>query len=399
MPDMRAWLWVGTVLLGAACSSTPQQATWHKEVKPLVQEHCVSCHNSDGIAPFALETYEEARSHASGMARAVSEGQMPPWLPAEGCQSFQGERRLQQAEIDLFVAWKDSGAPEGNASESPGDSTPQLQGLPRVDKQLTFASPYTPNAAVGDDYRCFKLDPQLTADTDVIGLDIVPGVRKMVHHVLLYAMSAADADAEDNKEAGLGWTCYGGPGGSEPAMIGGWVPGSSATVYPSGTGIPVLAGQVLVMQIHYNTQNGSAPDQTQVNLMYAPTRAPKPAKFYPLAQTSFSIPPNAQGYSVTQEAPAWLLNLLPEKTIWAIIPHMHVKGRSLKVMMDNTCLVDIPRWDFHWQQAFMYSAPITRSSTSSIRLTCTWDNTTNNAVTWGEGTADEMCLNYFYMTQ
>jgi hypothetical protein len=373
--------------------------TWHKDVQPLVQQHCQNCHNADGIAPFALESYADAKAHISGIARAVGSRQMPPWLPAEGCQDFKGSRRLDDATVQTFVDWKEGGGLEGNASDSPGGAPPVLASLPRVDKTLTQATAYTPNSGVSDDYRCFVLDPGLTQDTDVVGMDIVPGSRKMVHHVILYAMPAADAQTEDNKDPAQGYTCYGGPGGSNPTMVGGWVPGTSATVYPTDTGVPVLAGQVFVMQIHYNMDNGHETDHTQVKLMYAQGRVAKPAKILPWVESSFQIPPNATGYSTTATAPAWLLNAIPEKTIWGVIPHMHVKGRNIKVTMDNTCLVDIPQWDFHWQQPFFYKAPVTMPTGATITLTCTWDNNTNKLVTWGEGTDDEMCLNYFYLTQ
>jgi hypothetical protein len=60
--------------------------------------------------------------------------------------------------------------------------------------------------------------------------------------------------------------------------------------------------------------------------------------------------------------------------------------------------VNIPRWDFHWQQLYFFQQPIQVSAQNTLKLTCTWDNFTSRTVTWGEGTEDEMCLNYFYVT-
>jgi hypothetical protein len=66
--------------------------------------------------------------------------------------------------------------------------------------------------------------------------------------------------------------------------------------------------------------------------------------------------------------------------------------------MGDTCLVDIPQWDFHWQQFFFYQQPLTVPASTSVKLTCTWDNPTDKTIVWGEGTEDEMCLSYFYLT-
>jgi len=78
---------------------------------------------------------------------------------------------------------------------------------------------------------------------------------------------------------------------------------------------------------------------------------------------------------------------------------MHTKGRRVTVKAGNSCLVDIPAWDFHWQQAYFFSTPLPITVGTQLSLSCTWDNPTGAAVTWGEKTSDEMCLSYIYATQ
>jgi hypothetical protein len=179
-------------------------------------------------------------------------------------------------------------------------------------------------------------------------------------------------------------------------MVGGWVPGTAVVQYPEGTGVPLQAGKVLVMQVHYNTQNGPlTADHTQVKLQYSKAPVAKPATITALANFLFSIPAKAKGYRswVTVNAPSGL------NTLWGVLPHMHTKGTRIQVDMNGQCLMDIPKWDFHWQQLYLYSNPIPVQVGKPVTLTCTWDNPTDHAVGWGEGTDDEMCLNYFYLTQ
>jgi hypothetical protein len=230
-----------------------------------------------------------------------------------------------------------------------------------------------------------------------VGLDIAPQQRQLVHHVLLYAATPADAQAADNAEAGPGWTCFGGPGLStaQPRLLGGWVPGSSATTFPPETGIQMKAGEVVVMQVHYNLANGGAsPDQTTARLQLARGPIAKPAALLPLADLGFAIPPNATGYSATIGGASGASGI-----IWGVAPHMHVKGRRITVTAGGGCLVDVPAWDFRWQQTYFFQTPLPIAIGTQVSLTCTWDNPTASTVTWGESTSDEMCLSYLYVTR
>src|SRR5262245_64168544 len=41
------------------------QVTFTRDVAPILFTACVSCHRPEGIAPFSLLTYDDARSHAA----------------------------------------------------------------------------------------------------------------------------------------------------------------------------------------------------------------------------------------------------------------------------------------------------------------------------------------------
>ncbi|HYX90622.1 MAG TPA: hypothetical protein VE782_03620, partial [Myxococcaceae bacterium] len=248
--------------------------TWYRDVLPLVQNHCQSCHVAGGIAPFALDTYESAAAIHSTIAGAVASRQMPPWLPDDSCVELKGSRRLSDADVDVFVRWSSAGAPAGDPADAPAppDAAP---GLPRFDAVLEPSNTYVPNASKADDYHCFVLPPAFDTQKDLIGFAVDPGTPSQVHHVILFSIPQSIAQNLDANEAGPGWTCYGGPGVSraqqaQVTMLGGWVPGTGATQYPDGTGINVPAGDVVVMQVHYNMSHGApVADRTQVKLEFA----------------------------------------------------------------------------------------------------------------------------------
>jgi Copper type II ascorbate-dependent monooxygenase, C-terminal domain/Copper type II ascorbate-dependent monooxygenase, N-terminal domain len=382
----------------------PGGLTWYRDVLPIVQENCQACHVSGGLAPFPLATYQDAFVRHALLANAVSTGRMPPWLPDDSCVPLKGSRRLSATEIGVFVQWSEAGAPAGNPADAPPPPT-AAPGLPRVDATLEPREDYTPNAAVTDDYRCFTLPPAFTAQTatNLIGFEVMPGTPHQVHHVILFAAPAADAQNQDDRELGPGWTCYGGPNipNTTPKMLGGWAPGTGVTLYPEGTGIPLQDGEVIVMQVHYNTSHGTpGPDRTRVKLMYAMSVTYE-AMIIPAVDNQFAIPPLSTSYTHYNDAQLQFPSLISLR-LWGVTPHMHQLGRRIRVIQNpNTtaqCLIDIPKWDFHWQQAYQYATPLSARGGDTLRIECTWYNPNSTTVTWGEGTADEMCIAFFYVT-
>jgi Copper type II ascorbate-dependent monooxygenase, C-terminal domain len=393
--------------------------TYYKDVLPLVVQNCAGCHAPGGLAPFSLIDYDDAHTRAGQLAAATGAGVMPPWPPAEGCGQFRNDRRLSAAEVATFAAWNDQGAPAGNPADAPADLTPPETNLGLPSATLDPGVSYQANAGLDDDYHCFLIDPGLTAQQDLVGFDIHPGTPASVHHVLLFAVTPAqmaDAQAKDDAEPGVGWTCFGGTGvgaiANAPSVIGGWVPGAGATAFPPPTGISLASGTHVIMQVHYNllTQRDVL-DRTTADLYYAATPVAKPAQIRATANTTFRIPAGTPSQTVMAQLP------VPSGSyaLWGVVPHMHLHGTSVTVSVIHetgapTCAVYIPHWDFHWQQFYYYVQPIPVVAGDIIRLECTFDNSPENQpiingvraaptdLTWGEATTDEMCLSYVYFT-
>ena len=376
---------------------------WYRDVQPIVQARCAGCHTAGANAPFSLDSYAAAFERKAAMADAVKTRRMPPWMPADGCQSYADERRLSQAEIDTLVGWSEAGALLGDPMTEVKSSL-ETTGLAWVDKTVQTPVEYTPTSTRVDDYRCFMLDPGLTGARDLIGFEVVPGVRQEVHHVLVYTVTRNEAQALDDASPGAGWPCFGGPGTDSPKMVGGWVPGTGPVRYPGQTGVTLYDGDVLIMQVHYNTSvTAPVPDRTLMNLQYSRNPVPYHAQMLPIVDKGFTLQPQSLNVSssVTFQSPV-------KAQVWGVVPHMHTRGKSIQVEMlpppgttsPSTCLVNVPKWDFQWQQFYFFQSrtglPVPQDAT--FKLTCTWDNPTNKTVRWGEGTDDEMCLAFVYVT-
>lgn len=397
--------------------------SFNKEVSRIFQKNCQTCHHPGDIAPFSMMTYQETRPWAKAIREKVLTREMPPWKPMAGCGDFRDARALSQEEINTIVAWVDSGSPEGTATDLP----PTLQfsenwPLGEPDFVATPDADFTPPQGQ-DTYRCFSVPvSSLRGDRFIQGLDVRPGNRKIVHHVIAYPDPGGKSVALDAKEAGPGYTCFGGPGfdistsvtdilAGRSYMLGGWAPGARGYFGPEGTGIkmPGGANDRVVLQVHYHPTGEPEADRTSVGFYFAKVPVQKNLLLLPLVNTTFTIPAGAKQYQVTQnfDVPA----LMAGKVV-GVTPHMHLLGKQIKVEITRPnesaqCLINVPSWDFNWQGSYLYQAPITAPGGSRVKLTCTYDNSTDNllnpntppkAVRWGEETTDEMALAFIAFT-
>lgn len=382
--------------------------TWFKDAQPLIASNCTTCHYTGGVTPFALETFDDVKAHATQMKVAIQNEKMPPWMPSSDCAELRGARRLSPADKATLLDFLDDDELKQGDAKDQQQLNPTALTLPWVDKSLKPSEAYTPKPGAGkvDDYRCFMMDPNLTGAKDLIGFEVTPGARAEVHHVLLYSVTRAEAEKLENESPGFGWPCFGGPGTDAPKMIGGWVPGTAVTRFPGQTGVTLFQGDVVVMQVHYNTAQLAAPvpDQTKVDLQFAANPVPYHAQMFPLVDNDFRIPPRAMNHETTVS-----FELPVPATIWGVVPHLHTKGLRVSVEVippatstnkTNQCLVNIPKWDFQWQQFYFFTSRtgIKVEANSKLKLTCAWANPTDLTVKWGEGTDDEMCLAFLYVT-
>ena len=434
--------------LATAVSGGP--GATYADVAPIFQSKCAGCHTVGGIAPFSLATASDARAHAQLIKAMTQAHVMPPWPPGRDSKPFVGQRNRQLTvrELDLIASWVDGGAHAGPRVAPPPK--------PSAPKGLVFEprTAYMPRPQVGlDDYHCTLIEPKLSQNRMVTAAHVLPGRPDIVHHVILYELSAAGvpaARAMNNASGGNGWTCFGGPGVGDDDIdhgrwLGVWVPGKTNDAFPSGTGMTLAKSAAIVVQIHYNLIHHARPDRTRISLEFAPAGAsvkPLETKQYfapievpcpagvknPLCKRAAAIAYLRKAYGPESAAtPNELLQFcgraLPAAagptttcdrrldgatTIYAVAGHMHVRGVDIRVELNpgprGTTLLHIPAWNFHWQDFYTLQKPIQARAGSIVRVTCRYDNSQAKQpviggqrllpryVLWGEGTTDEMCL-------
>ncbi len=369
-------------------SLPPGTPTFYKDALGVFQRNCLGCHATGGATAPVLDQADSAAAASKQVLAAVQSGIMPPFPPADGCNQYVGERRISAADSQTLMMWVNAGAPAGNPADAPPPIPAQSASPGTPDKHVT-TGPFTPtypgSAGANDLYWCFVVDPALTAARDLVKLNVVPGQKEEVHHVIVFRDPGGKGSA--GKPAG-GYECNGVPG----EMLTGWVPGSGPMELPSGVGMTLAAGDKLLMQIHYHKVATAAPDSTSLDLYYSATPTPQHAYVVWTGTPLFSIPANAKGYQVKSTCTvngSW--------KVLGLAPHMHQHGTAFTSYQGAQCLMNIPHWDFGWQGGYFLQQPMDLTSGAKITTTCTYDNPSGAAIKFGEATTDEMCFGFLYV--
>jgi hypothetical protein len=391
-------------------AETSDAPTYYEDVAPILADNCVSCHQAGEVGPFVLVDYETVSMVGQAVADSVVERRMPPFLAdnSGSCATYEHAAWLEQDEIDLVQAWVDGGMLEGDPANAPELPSPEAGLEDRTTHSLTMDSEYLADFEDGDDdYRCFIIDPGLTEDGFITAFEIEAGDPEIVHHVIVYHPSddgdLADAYSLDDSESGDGYTCFGGPRVSA-SMVAAWAPGRTIWEYPDGTGIAVEAGMPLIVQMHYNNGGISNKDASKVNLEIKPQVDRELTSWF-YVNSDIAIPPGEESHEESQMMK--LSNYAgfdpgPIEVL-GVGPHMHSIGQSLFAEVryagsdDTACLVDMPRWDFNWQFAYMFEEPVPMDGDDRLFMSCSFDSSDRDETTyWGDGTSDEMCLVTMY---
>ncbi|MCB9741948.1 MAG: hypothetical protein H6741_09895 [Alphaproteobacteria bacterium] len=393
-----------------ATPDTASTPSYNADVAPILRENCEVCHSAGQVGPFPLNSYEEVTVIGEAVADSVETRRMPPWLADPSCNSYEDSRWLSEAEIATIRAWVDGGMPEGDPAAALEPYAPPDGHLSGATHSVAIPTPYAPDfEAAEDDYRCFLVNPELESDGYVTGFEIIPGDPEIVHHLILYLPSSVQAVQQasqlDDQDPDPGYSCFG-DARVDSSMIAAWAPGSWTSEYPEGTGIAIPAGRPVVIQMHYNDAGGPEPsDATEVLLRVEPEVESELYSFF-WVNGNLRIPPGVEDHleEVTRRVSSYVGDVGGDLLLHEIGPHMHTLGRSLNSTLvradgSETCLLDVPRWDFNWQMSYTFTDPVRLGMDDLVRLGCSYDSTDrSDTTTWGDGTSDEMCLTTMFVT-
>ncbi len=396
--------------------------TFTKDVAPVLYKHCTTCHRPGEIAPMSLLTYEVTRPWARAIRDNVVNGTMPPWHadPAHG--KFLNDRRLSSEEKDVISRWVAAGAPQGDPKDMPArPSYAEGWTIGQPDAVISMETAYSLPAQGEIPYQYFEAATNFTEDKWVQALEIRPGDRSVVHHVLVYArspnmtsrgqifrqknppgpmsptMQKETADAEIRKAQQSRSTRRG-------PLMAQTAPGTAATVFEPGTALLVNAGTVLTFQIHYTTKGKVATDQTSIGFRFAKQPPASEVRTGAMINARFMIPPGAANHPVEAG-----MEFLEDVTIYSMVPHTHLRGKSWEHRLQypdgrEEILLAVPKYDFNWQTEYIFAQPLRVPKGATLKSVAHYDNSKENKsnpdptqeVYWGDQTWEEMQYTAIY---
>lgn len=341
--------------------ATASGPTWHTTIAPIVRAKCGGCHTKGGIAPFAIDSYAEAKTTAALWLDPIADQEMPPWGARETpeCKprfGWKHDLRLQPAEVDAIAAWLKAGMPEGQPQAGQTGAGEKLMELADVDLVAKPAKPFV-SAGEQDQLQCFVLDADFAEDKFLNGVQVHPGNPTVVHHALLFL----DPEAQSVKKANADGTypCFGSADVDGQNLLAAWAPGAVPLEYPVGAGSKIPKGSKLVMQIHYHPAGQTAaPDLTKVQMRFvkgAPTLRGEtvlvgnfdgfdgtngllPGPDDPASGPAFVIPAGKASHTeemVFTLPPSLNGKAMPELKIYAVGTHMHYVGKGMRIAVER----------------------------------------------------------------
>jgi hypothetical protein len=406
-----------TILLAPSAAraegAAPAAPVFTKDVAPILQEKCQSCHRPGYIAPMSLMTYDETRPWARSIKARVAARQMPPWHldKTVGIQEFKNDRSLSDQQIDTIVRWVDAGAPMGDPKlmpppkQFPDDSIWNFAERFGGQPDLIIRSPkYTMPAVALDAWYKPVVDTGLTEARWVRAIEIRPATvkgRRITHHALA-RLQQDEGDPLAEATAGLFME---------------WAVGKQGEIMRPNSGKLMLPGSKIIFEVHYHAVGEAITDQVELGIYFYPKgQEPHYRQTLGLIQSvaggagNIDIPPNSTFVS------AGTMVMRSAGRLENFQPHMHLRGKAMMIEAilptgQTQILSYVDHFNFNWHNNYVYAdevAPLLPKGTI-LRVTSWYDNTSANKnnpdpeqwVGFGDRTVDEMghaWINITYMS-
>ncbi len=372
-----------------------QAPTYYRDIQPIIQARCVSCHKPGESTPFSLLTYDDAAKRASFIKQVVQQKFMPPWKADNQYVHFANDRSLTSQEISQIVRWVDAKAPAGTPSGRQAATVVTGTTYNRKpDLVLMSKDTFRVKGDNSEVFVVFKIPFELPDSQNVEAIEFYCNDKKLIHHANYAVHEVPDSIDLNNTVSYINLTTddrakadqYK-PYERQITYYGGWIPGSGFESFPKGFGWVMPKRGVILLTVHYAPSAIDTNSICGVNLFF--TKAPVERKVKIISFGSggigeheiyptFFIPANqTRTFRLDVTNPGEDFSIM---TVW---PHMHYLGKEFTAYLtkpdgDTVKLVHIPRWDFRWQDIYKFRQLVKVPKGSTIHIIGTYDNTADN---------------------
>lgn len=363
---------------------------FHKDIAPILNRRCVSCHRAEAAGPFALTSYVDAKSHADMLAEVVVDQRMPPWYASAKHGTFQNDPSLTAAERETLLRWVRSSRAEGNPSDAPPLPDPPTSKwrIGEPDLVISMFDEHTLPATGFVQYRHFLLPYLFLNETWLEAVEIRPDNPAVVHHCNMAYVTSK--------------------GVSHETFITGYVPGGQPMDlgrFDNGLAYRIPAMSSLGMQVHYTTTGKEERCLISVGLRFARNTVHKQVKHFLLDPHRIRIEPGNGAFPLKSSH-----TLDRDVTLLGLFTHMHVRGKDATFYAEipdkpREILLQIPNYNFEWQLAYEIAAGKKQLPKGTrVEAIAHYDNSAFNpynpdpkrTVPYGQQTYDEMFNGYVF---
>jgi hypothetical protein len=364
--------------------------SYSQQIGPLLVDKCVACHQTGGVGPWAMTSYDMVKGFAPMIREVVRTQRMPPWHADPHYGVWQNTRALTDEQRKTLVHWIEAGAPRGTGSDPLLSVKPDTNEWKHGKPDLIVEVPAFDIPATGViEYQYPRVKNPLGRDVWITAVEIHPGAKQAIHHII-----AQDPVVLNGQQRG-------GNGGGN---LGGFAPGMSPIVYPPETGVLFPKDADFVFQMHYTPNGQAVTDHSKVAFYFREVDNPPkyPLHLTALTDFRFEIPPGAKEYGTTVSR-----DITRDMLIYNFMPHSHLRGKSgtMSVVYPDgkqEILLNVPKYDFNWQTVYEYREPKKIPAGSKLVWNFNWDNSTQNpgnpdpgkTVHWGDQTFEEMGIGF-----
>jgi len=382
------------------CELPPEAApaksgvTFYGEVLHIMQRNCQECHRPGGAAPFALMNFDQVRRKAQVIKRVTARRTMPPWFadPKVG-GPWANDKSLTDAEIKTLAEWADNGTPEGDPKLAPPPRE-WADGwrIGKPDLIFQIPKPVKIPAQGTMPYQYIKVPTNLTEDTWVQAVELLPTNPEVVHHSQVFLI--VDGKEQYDKAPEIG--------GRGQVYFAAQAPGETVLRFPEGSAKLIPKGAIMLFEIHYTPIGVETEEQIRVGVIKAKEKPKLEVKSFDIRNMRFRIPPGAKDHKESAE-----FAFKNPTRLYAFQPHMHLRGKSFTfdlVYPDGKTepILNVPRYDFRWQTSYRLKNPLDIPAGSKLKVTGWFDNSADNPanpdpkawVSSGGETTDEMLVGF-----
>jgi hypothetical protein len=391
------------VAIPAFAASSAKPVTFYKDILPVLQKNCQTCHRPGEIAPFSLLSYTDARPWAKAMKVAVVTEQMPPWFADPKVGHFANDRRLSQNEINTLVAWVDGGALEGDKKDAPPPvAFPDGWNI-KPDMIIEMPKDFHVKATGTINYQNIRVKVNFPEDKWVVAAEMRAGNTRVVHHMRAIVLppnatwmaKAVPGEAYEEGSEGMGGAKQG------TDLLGKYNPGLGAQTFDiDGSAKFIPRGSDIVFNLHYTSVGTEQTDRSKVGLVFA--KNPPKLRYWMSPGTpaafNLAIPAGDNNAEVISEVTVGI----DDARLVYIQPHMHLRGKDYELRViyptGETQTVFKGKWNFDWQIGYQLAKPLPVPKGTRILAIAHYDNSINNkfnpdptkTILWGDQNWDEM---------